>query len=197
MKMNERMDYLFRVCSSECFLKNQGVGREISYYICPFAQKEAHQFEKEIQQLEERLRTSGGINVLEINLYDLVEEILNGQGVWQDILDQEQNMSKDELNELMQSLLEPSRVLVPAIAKKVRGTELQLLFISGCGEVFPYIRTHSLIENMQNVITEIPVVFLFPGDYTQTRENGSSLDLFDRFHSQRYYRAHNIYLVDR
>jgi hypothetical protein len=33
----------------------------------------------------------------------------------------------------------------------------------------------------------------FPGAYTQSLENGASLDLFGLLHDDKYYRAFNIY----
>ena len=61
------------------------------------------------------------------------------------------------------------------------------------GEVFPYIRSHNVLNNLQKVAKEKPTVMFFPGVYTHSLEFGASLDLFGRLHEDRYYRAFNIY----
>ena len=37
------------------------------------------------------------------------------------------------------------------------------------------------------------VVLFFPGQYKQTESIGLSLELFDTFKNERYYRAYNIF----
>jgi hypothetical protein len=68
-----------------------------------------------------------------------------------------------------------------------------VLFLSGVGEVFPYIRSHNVLNNLQSTAKEKPTVLFFPGSYTFTQISGSSLDLFGRLRDDRYYRAFNIY----
>ena len=68
-----------------------------------------------------------------------------------------------------------------------------LMFISGVGEVFPYIRSHNILNNLQSTAKDKPTVMFFPGEYTQCKLDGSSLDLFGRLRDDKYYRAFNIY----
>jgi hypothetical protein len=70
-----------------------------------------------------------------------------------------------------------------------------VMFITGVGEVFPYIRSHNVLNNLQSTATDQPTVLFFPGRYIQSLESGASLDLFGRLHDDRYYRAFNIYTI--
>jgi hypothetical protein len=65
--------------------------------------------------------------------------------------------------------------------------------INGVGEVYPYIRPHNVLNNLQRVAKDQPTVLFFPGAYTHSLEKGTSLDLFGRLHDDKYYRAFNIY----
>ena len=80
-----------------------------------------------------------------------------------------------------------------AIAAKMAVTEHEVLFLSGVGEVFPYIRSHNVLNNLQSTAKEKPTVMFFPGAYTHSLESGASLDLFARLHDDKYYRAFNIF----
>ena len=82
---------------------------------------------------------------------------------------------------------------MPAIAEKMRQREFDVMFITGVGEVFPYIRSHNVLNNLQSTAKEQPTVMFFPGDYTHSVEAGASLDLFGKLRDDKYYRAFNIY----
>jgi hypothetical protein len=144
------------------------------------------------RQLVNRLEQAG-IRVLEVNLYDLAVEILKGRGIWDQIIDMEESVSKDQLKELLQGVLDPESHLVPAIADKLSSTDFDVMFLSGVGEVFPYIRSHNVLNNLQSTAKEKPTVMFFPGAYTHSLETGASLDLFGRLRDDKYYRAFNIF----
>ena len=78
----------------------------------------------------------------------------------------------------------------------MRARDFDVLFISGVGEVFPYIRSHNVLNNLQSTAKDRPTVMFFPGTYTQSLETGASLDLFGRLHDDKYYRAFNIFHVE-
>jgi len=136
---------------------------------------------------------NSGVSILEINLYDLSIEILQERDIWNQILDMEESVSKEQLKELLQGVLDPEAHLVPAIAAKLAENEFEVLFLSGVGEVFPYIRSHNVLNNLQSTAKEKPTVMFFPGAYTHSLESGASLDLFGRLHDDKYYRAFNIF----
>jgi hypothetical protein len=71
--------------------------------------------------------------------------------------------------------------------------EYEVMFITGVGEVFPYIRSHTVLNNLQSTAKYRPTVMFFPGEYTHSAETGASLNLFGRLHDDNYYRAFNIY----
>ena len=144
------------------------------------------------KQLVNRLAQSG-IRILEINLYDLSIELLKARGVWDRVLSMEESVTKDQLKELLQGVLDPEAHLVPAIARKIVETEFDVIFLSGVGEVFPYIRSHNVLNNLQSTAKDKPTVMFFPGAYTHSLESGASLDLFGRLHDDKYYRAFNIF----
>ena len=148
--------------------------------------------ERQRRQLADGLK-SKGIEILEINLYDLCMEILKERGIFDRILEMEQDISKAQLKELLQGVLDPEHHLVPAIAARLAADDFDILFLSGVGEVFPYIRSHHVLNNLQSTINNKPAVLFFPGAWNHSEEGGASLDLFERLHDDKYYRAFNIF----
>ncbi len=144
------------------------------------------------RQLSNRLEQSG-VRTLDINLYDLSVDLLRERDIWDQIIDVEATVSKAELKELLQGVLDPEAHLVPAISQRMQDTEFDVMFISGVGEVFPFIRSHNVLNNLQKAAKEKPTVMFFPGAYTHSLESGASLDLFGRLRDDKYYRAFNIY----
>ena len=192
MPMVERLQHLVALISGKRFLLRQGLGNEVPFFICPYPPEEAVAMERLQRQLVNRLEQAG-VRVLSINLYDLSIQILKERGVWDRILELENSVSKEQLKELLQGVLDPEAHLSPAIAATLAASEFDVLFLSGVGEVFPYIRSHHVLNNLQSTAKEKPTVLFFPGSYTHSPEAGASLDLFGRLHDDKYYRAFNIF----
>ena len=190
--IQERFEHLLSLIGSERFLKKQGLGNEVPFFICPFHPSEAVGMEKVRIQLRNKLE-QGGIQVLDINLYDLSVSILKERGLWDNIIQRESELPKDQLKELLQGVLDSEAHLIPAIAWMMGSTPHDVLFLSGVGEVYPYIRSHNVLNNLQSTAKDKPTVLFFPGEYTHSLEDGASLDLFGRLHDDKYYRAFNIY----
>ena len=190
--VQERYQHLLALIGSERFLNKQGLGNEVPFFICPYKPEEAIEMERLQRQLINKLAQLG-IEVLDINLYDLAVQILKQEEDWDWCMEEEQSISKAALKEELQSMLDIETVLTPAIEEKMNVSEFHVMFISGVGEVFPYIRSHNVLSNLQKTAKEKPTVMFFPGEYTHSLETGASLELFGRLHDDKYYRAFNIY----
>ena len=192
MPLSDRFQHLYAVISGKRFLEKQGLGNEVPFFLCPFKPEEYVSMERLRRQLVNQLENNG-VSVLEINLYDLSVEILKDRDVWNRILDIEESVSKEQFTELLQGVLDPEKHLIPAIAVKLKNKDFDVLFLSGVGEVFPYIRSHNVLNNLQSKAKKKPTVMFFPGSYTHSPESGASLNLFGWLHDDKYYRAFNIF----
>ena len=190
--ISDRYEHLLKVMSSSRFRNKEGLGNEVPFFICPFKANEMLEMEKVEHQLASKL-TQLGIPVLEVNLYDLAIEILKENDDWKYYIDEEENMDKNRFKEELQSILDIETVLTPEIEKKMHKSSFDMMFITGIGEVFPYIRSHNILNNLQKVAKEKPTVMFFPGDYKHTLESGASLELFEKLRDDKYYRAFNIF----
>lgn len=190
--MQNRYKHLLNIITSERFLKMQGLGNEVPFFICPFPPEEAVEMSRMQKQLFNTIEKSG-LRILVIDLYDLAIELLKKRGIFDQTLSIEATTEKDEFRELLQGALDPETHLVPAIADKMQQAALDVMFLTGVGHVFPYIRSHRVLNNLQRAATDQPTVMFFPGVYSHSLEKGASLNLFGRLHDDKYYRAFNIY----
>lgn len=186
-----RFDHLLKVIASERFLRRQGLGNEVPFFICPYPAEEAVSMDAIRISLVKQLG-SRGVRIAEINLYDLSVSLLRKRGIWDDVLLAEPGISKDELKELLQGVLDPETHLIPEIGSLLAEREFDVLFLSGVGEVYPFIRSHNVLNNLQSTAKEKPTVMFFPGNYSQSLDAGASLDLFGMLHDDKYYRAFDI-----
>lgn len=182
----EGFDHLYRSISTQDFLEMKSLGGEIPFFVAPYEAKDQVEVDKAIKGLKNKLENHG-IPVLEINLYDVALEIINRELGEGEIFALEQEMDKDEFKQALQSILDINEVLIPHIKQKIDSSRAKVYFLTGIGLVFPFIRSHNILNNLQNVAKEAPTVAFFPGKY-----NGYALELFGLLKDDNYYRAFNI-----
>ncbi len=204
-----RFEHLLGVISSQRFLEMKGLNNDLPFYICEFKASESFEMQRMRRQLVNSLASMSigclqgrGVRVMEINLYDLSIELLkaregssDGSSLWDEILAVEPEVEKDALLELLQNVLGVEEYLIPAIGERLAGAEYDVLFLSGIGEVFPYIRSHNVLNNLQSTAKGKPAVMFFPGEYRHSLQEGASLELFGLLHDDKYYRAFNIFEI--
>ncbi len=191
MSPKERSEHLFSVVTSERFLTKQGLGNEVPFFICPYPAQEGLSMVEDRKALVTRIEHAG-VKVLDLSLYDLAFDILRDRGILDEILDIEAETDKGEIKELLQSVLDPQAHLIPRIGDAIAATPHDVIFLSGVGEVYPFIRSHNVLNNLQSTAKDRPTLLFFPGSYTHALATGASLDLFGRLHDDKYYRAFNI-----
>ncbi len=195
LTVQDRFQHLLSVISSRRFLDMKGLGKEVPFFICPFPPRDAVEMLRAEKLLVNRLEYQG-IHVLEVDLYDLSIGLLQRRAIWNRVLEIEQSVSKDQFKELLQGVLDPETHLIPAITEQMQQRMFDVLFITGVGEVFPYIRSHTVLNNLQSKAKDRPTVMFFPGEFVHSLEHGASLDLFGRLHDDKYYRAFNIFHIE-
>jgi hypothetical protein len=204
---SKRFDHLVGVIGGERFLHMRGLNNDLPFYVCEFSPAEALEMQRLQRQLSNTLEGLSiaclggrGVRILEINLYDLCIDLLRGRegstpgtNLWDELVSIEDTLEKDGLLELLQNILSVKDYLVPAIRERLEHSEFDVLFLTGIGEVFPYIRSHNVLNNLQSTAKTKPTVMFFPGEYRYSLEQGASLELFGLLHDDKYYRAFNIY----
>lgn len=184
-------DHLLAVLSSDRFRNMDGLGGEVPLYIYPYAPEDALEIADSRKRITTRL-SQRGVDVLDINLYDLTVELLTERGAWDQLIEMEPTIDKEDLREGLRSMVDPGDDLVPAIEARLATHPSHILFVTGIGEVFPFIRSHTVLNNLESIASRQPTLMFFPGSYEQSDSLGSTLVLFGTVGDDNYYRAKDI-----
>lgn len=195
--INQDEKHVYDVLRSSRFLKMEGLSKEVPFFIYHFPPAWTLDVEGMRDRIATRLRSDDGIRVIEIDLYDLAIELLTKRGVWDRVLQSESTMDKDEFREMLQGMLDPHDHIAPAVRDRLGSEQTgerdtTVLFLTGIGEVFPFIRTHTVLENLQSVVVGRPMLAWFPGTYEFTQSAGHQLRALNLVASDSYYRAKDI-----
>ena len=190
--LTQQEEHLFKVLRSERFLKMEGLGNEVAHFIYDYDPTWALDVARAKKRIKTKLETEEGIKVFEINLYDLCVELLNERGVWDRVISAEPTMDKPDFLKMLQNMLDPQMHLAPAIKSRIDSETFDILFLTGIGEVFPFVRSHTVLNNLQTVVSDRPMLMFFPGKYDVSATQGSSLVLFGQLKDDSFYRAKRI-----
>lgn len=190
-ELDQTFDRLFSIMQSDPFLQSNGIGNEVPLYIQPYAIEVQEGIDKRIKALHTRLQTQGQ-DVLRIHLLELVAEITGPKDRLKRLLEKESSMPRAKMLSTMTRWTDSANHIVPAIKAKLESKQWHATLIHGCGSVFPFLRTHGILESLQKDMDVSPIVFFFPGDYQHREAAGSDLRLFGRLSHKGYYRAFNL-----
>lgn len=192
LTLSDQEAHLFKVLSSERFLKMEGLGNEVAHFIYDYDPSWELDVAQAKKRIKTKLDTELGIKVFEVNLYDLCVDLLKKRNVWDRVLAAEPTMDKPEFLKMLQNMLDPQMHLAPAIKELMAAEAFQVLFLTGIGEVFPFVRSHTVLNNLQTVVSDKPMLMFFPGRYEVSATQGSALVLFGQLKDDSFYRAKRI-----
>jgi len=185
--------HILAVLSSQRFLNMEGLGNEIPFFIWAYPPEWELDVQAATHRIHTNLETKSGLSILEIDLYDLSIGLLEGRNVLDRLIELEPKRAKEDFRRDLQRMLDPEKHIVPAIKQRIDSQPgYDILFLTGIGKVFPFIRSHNVLNNLQSVASHRPMLMFFPGDYRQSATLGSALVSFDRLPDDQYYRAKSI-----
>jgi hypothetical protein len=182
--MDALFEGVYRKLLSPGFGKN--LGGELPLYIQPIPPEQQSEVDDQIKRLSNRLKKKGHETVT-INLYDLCTTILSEEGVLEAILEDETNIPSEDIIATLDSVLDIKSVLIPRIKDIIMDSNPTFAFISGVGSVYPFIRSHGILNNIDELTNSCNLIMFFPGDY-----NNLQLNLFGKISDENYYRGHNL-----
>ena len=180
------------------FLEMRGVAKEVPIFIQTYSPADEDQLRVVVKGAEQFLRKQG-LRVKHVDLYELVLQLLEAKGYLDVVLQEEPSWSKSDLLDTLQNVAEPTTALVPKLMVEL-GDDTQISLITGSGRIYPFLRTHTIIEALQPKMVRHPVVIFFPGEYSQDADGGSYLRLFGSTTASKienpHYRATNLAYFD-
>lgn len=187
--IQERLDQIIPKISEKSFRENKGLGNEIGYHVFDYDPEHEFLVREHIAYIKERINNnSSEIYIREFDLYEIILEILESKGYLQKNFEKEEKKGSNHvLNATKKTLRLTLRndLVVRYIAERVQ--ENDVVFITGVGKAFPFIRSHTTLNNLHKAVDRVPVIMFFPGSY-----DGQQLILFNEIKDDNYYRAFQL-----
>jgi hypothetical protein len=183
---HKKFAHVLKVVSSDSFLKMDALGGEIPFWIAPYDIEAHDQVEVEIRNLQTKLSNMGIQSEL-IDLFELSCSIIEANIGLEKMFEVEKRKDKERFKRALQSTVNIHDRLIPAIVERLNTAGSKILFIKGVSSVYPFIRSHTVLNNLQSAVKNVPTVMFFSGKYS-----GNALNLFGLMKDDNYYRAFNI-----
>jgi hypothetical protein len=186
MEFNERLDKIWDRISDQDFLANRGVANEVRYYVFDYEPCNELIIRDKIKALKKQNNPDAdGFQILEFDLYEMVISILEEKGYIEKCVKFEEQKGMEYLYTAVTKMLRltnDDNLIVNRILEST--SENAVVFLTGVGKVFPFVRSHNVLNNLHQVLDSVPVIMFYPGTW-----NGQSLSLFGTITDGNYYRA--------
>ena len=186
MEFKEKLDAIWPRISDEKFQENKGTGGEVRYFIFDYEPCDERIMRQKIKDLKKRNNPDAdGFTIVEFDLYDMVIDILRERGYLEKCVKYEKEKGREYLYKAISKTLRLTtdhNLIVNRIMEQT--PEKSVVFLTGVGKVFPYVRAHNVLNNLHQVFDKVPVIMFYPGNW-----NGQTLSLFGTIHDGNYYRA--------
>ena len=186
MEFNERLDKIWDRISDEDFLANRGVANEVRYYVFDYEPCDELIIRDKIKALKKQNNPDAdGFQIVEYDLYEMVIQILEEKGYIEKCIKFEDEKGMEYLYTAVTKMLRLTNDDNLIVSRILTSTpKNSVVFLTGVGKVFPFVRSHNVLNNLHQVLDSVPVVMFYPGTW-----NGQSLSLFGTITDGNYYRA--------
>ncbi|HDS1772216.1 DUF1788 domain-containing protein [Pseudomonas putida] len=186
-QLQDRLNQIPDKILSEEFLKSQGLGNELGFWIFDYAPEDELQVREYLSFLQGFLaKKHSQLKVAHVSLLQAMREYLDQRSFTEKAIQMQQ--TKGDLA-LLKALSGPLHMdkFAPFLMELSGTDQHDVVLISGVGSVWPVLRAHNLLNKLHALLGHKPLVLFYPGHYS-----GQSLALFDRIPSNNYYRAFKL-----
>jgi hypothetical protein len=180
-----RLDQILPKIETEDFLKNQGLGNEIGFYVFDYPPESELEVRDHIQFMTDKLIKRGRV-FSNINLFEAIIELLDTRKLTERAFKVQKERGDDALFNALKGPLEQNRI-ADFIASKIDQASTEFILLHGLGSAWPIVRGHGLLNALHAKVGNVPTVLFYPGEY-----DGTALKPFGKIESNNYYRAFKL-----
>lgn len=189
MTLEERLDKVEQIIRKPAFRQNKGLGNEVGYYVFDYAPEQEFVVRERVDYIRKKHEGQmDGFEVIVFDLYDIMIDILKQKGYLDKCFEFEKKKGFDRITKAVGNTLRitaADSLLVKHIQENTSNNAV--VFLTGIGKCYPILRSHTLLNNLHQVIDHVPVVMFYPGKY-----DGQELVLFGEIKDDNYYRAFKL-----
>ena len=187
--LEERLDKAEAMIKKPSFRKNKGLGNEVGYYVFDYPPEQELLVRERVEYIRKKNEQSDDeYRIVVFDLYEIIIEILKEKGYLEKCYEFEKKRGFDRITKAVGNMLRitaKDSLIVNYIRE--RTPEKAIVFLVGIGKCYPILRSHTVLNNLHQVIDNVPVVMFYPGKY-----DGQELNLFGEIKDDNYYRAFKL-----
>ncbi len=187
--LEQRLDKAEAAMRKPSFRQNKGLGNEVGYYIFDYPAEQELLVRERIKRIQKKNEQSmDEYRIVVFDLYDIIIEILQQKGYMEKCYEFEKKKGFDRITKSVGNMLRitASDSLIIRYIQE-RTPEKAIVLLVGVGKCYPILRSHTVLNNLHQVLDRVPVVMFYPGKY-----DGRQLILFSEIKDDNYYRAFKL-----
>ena len=184
----DRLNQIIPKLTSPEFLKNQGLGNEIGFWIFDYPPEREMDMRNFLDGtiMPNLVKHQPAIKAVTVNLFDLVIGQLEDRNLLDKAIEMQALQGDAKALESLRRVLKEDRLAEKLVAD-LDIANIDLVILSGVGAVYPMLRTHTLLSALHPYMKYTPLIMMYPGKY-----DGYSLRLFNKLAEDHYYRAFRL-----
>lgn len=187
--LEERLNKAEEMMKRPSFRQNKGLGNEVGYYIFDYPAEQEMFVRERIEYIRNKNENSGDdYKIVVFDLYNIIIEILQKKGYLDKCYEFEKKKGFERITKSVSNMLRitaKDSLIVNYIQENT--PDKAIVFLTGIGKCYPILRSHTVLNNLHQVIDHVPVVMFYPGKY-----DGQELILFGEIKDDNYYRAFKL-----
>lgn len=183
--LQKKLDSIIEIVQKKEFLESSSLGNEIGFYIFDYDPAEEMIVRAKTKYIKRHFKSDPKVVIKEFDLFDMLYTEINERKVLEKIYDREKNKDFKSLMKPISAIVKP-QVLNEKIVKGIK--DCNVVFVTGVGKAWPFIRSHSMLNNLHAIVDKKPLIMFYPGVYDKVQ-----LRLFDKFKDDNYYRAFRLF----
>lgn len=186
-KLKERLNNILPRIESQDFLENKGLGNEISFYIFDYPPKEELMVRDQVQTILNLFpQRKPNLKIKNVNIFQLIIDYLKSRNLLDRALEIQTEKGDEAMKKALSAPLHEEKI-AQAFIEAAEPDHHDIIFMTGVGNAWPLIRSHTLLNNLHPLMERTPLVMFYPGVY-----DGQSLSLFGCLTDNNYYRAFRL-----
>lgn len=167
--------------------KNKAAG-DMKFFIFDYDPKDELRIRDEIEKLK-----NTNFEIKLFDLYDMMLDVIKENDYFENIKVLEKDYDKglllQQVFQPMLALEQTGNAILNKFSTTITDDGSHIVLVTGVGKSFPIIRSHTILNNLQSIFKNNPVVMVYPGRFSARKGH---LKLFDRLEDDNYYRAFPI-----
>ena len=182
--LDYRLKQLEERIGDDRFLKNQGSGNEIGFWIFDYPAQQELQVREYLAFLFKTLEKK--YTFTQLNIFQVIIDMLEERKLFERICQREPELGLETLKKHLAAPLSQKKI-AEYIARTVDLPSQQFVILTGLGNAWPLVRGHELMSALQDVMGFTPLLMFYPGNYS-----GYDLSPLAGINSRNYYRAFRL-----